>query len=381
MSEPWLRIAYVVHEYNRRKGHSRYVAELAERFAGCGHDVHVFAAAVDEPRPPGIHFHHVPAWRRRALTTILSFVLPATLLVRGRFDVIHAQGLCGLRQHVTTAHMCQAAWLDASRRVHGRLGWGQRLARVLVVPLERLTYLPALSSQVIAISEANRRDLAHFYRRTRDVTVIPHGIDLDRFHPGRRAAHRGPVRHALGVADDQVVALYVGDLKKGAEPALHALARTPTASLVVVSPTSPGRWDALARQLGVESHVHFCLETREVEQYYAAADLLLFPTFHDAFGLVITEAMGAGLPVITSASAGAAALIDHGRDGWLLRHPWDVDEVAAALGRLVEDAGLRDRMGAAARRTAERYTWDRVADETMAVYRRSVAARRRPPAR
>jgi glycosyltransferase involved in cell wall biosynthesis len=238
---------------------------LAERFVRRGHEVHVFAAAVDEPRPPGIHFHHVPAWRRRALTAILSFVLPATVLVRGRFDVIHAQGLCGLRQHVTTAHICLAAWLDASRRVHGRLGWGQRVARALVVPLERLTYLPALSPHVIAISDANRRDLAHFYRRTRDVTVIPHGIDLDRFHPRQRAVHRGPARRALGLADDRVVALYVGDLKKGAEPAIRALAGTPAASLVVVSPTPPGPWEASARQLGVEKRVHFRPETREVE--------------------------------------------------------------------------------------------------------------------
>jgi glycosyltransferase involved in cell wall biosynthesis len=87
--------------------------------------------------------------------------------------------------------------------------------------------------------------------------------------------------------------------------------------------------------------------------------------------------MAAGLPVVTSASAGAADLIDHGRDGWLLRDPWDVDEVAAALARLTKDAGLRGRMGTAARRTAEQYTWDRVADETMAVYRQLLRRRGR----
>jgi UDP-glucose:(heptosyl)LPS alpha-1,3-glucosyltransferase len=377
MSEPRLRIAYVVHEYNRHKGHSRYVAELAERFAGRGHEVHVFAAAVDEPRPPGILFHHVPAWRRKALTTILSFMLPATVLVRGRFDVIHAQGLCGLRQHVTTAHECVAARLAASRRLHGRLSRGQRLARAVVVPLERLTFRPALSPHVIAISEANRRDLAHYYRRTENVTVIPHGVDLNCFHPDQRAAHREPVRRELGLADDQVVALYVGDLKKGAEPAIQAVARIPAVHLVVVSPSAPGWWEELARQLGVGPRVHFCPETREVQRYYAAADVFVFPTFFEPFGLVITEAMAVGLPVITSASAGAAALIDHGRDGWLLADPWDVSEVAAALARLVGDVGLRDRMGAAARRTAEKYSWDRVADATMAVYRRLLRSRGR----
>jgi UDP-glucose:(heptosyl)LPS alpha-1,3-glucosyltransferase len=272
--------------------------------------------------------------------------------------------------------MCQAAWLDASRRARGRLGWGQRLARALVVPLERLTYHPVVSPHVIAVSGANRRDLARYYRRTGNVTVIPHGIDLTRFHPARRGTFRTPLRRELGMADDQVAALYVGDLKKGAEPALRALARTPAVSLIVVSPTPPGPWEALARELGVESRAHFRPETRAVERYYAAADLLLFPTVHDAFGLVITEALAAGLPVVTSRAAGAAELIDHGRDGWLLTTPWDVDEIAAALSRLANDAGLRARLGTAARRTAEQYPWDRVADATMAVYRRAVAARR-----
>src|SRR5947209_3547486 len=79
-----LRIAFVVHDYNRHFGHSRYVAELASRFRR-DHDVHVFANTFEESDPAGITYHHVPAWRRNALASILSFVVPGTLLVRGRF--------------------------------------------------------------------------------------------------------------------------------------------------------------------------------------------------------------------------------------------------------------------------------------------------------
>src|SRR3954454_17727736 len=96
-----LRIAFVVHDYNRHVGHSRYVAELATRFKR-GHEVHVFANAFEDPDPAGLHYHHVPAWRPNALASILSFVLPGTIAVRGPFDVVHAQGLCGLRHDVAT---------------------------------------------------------------------------------------------------------------------------------------------------------------------------------------------------------------------------------------------------------------------------------------
>src|SRR5438270_7123410 len=105
MTPARLRIALVVHDYHRHGGHARYTAELATRFRR-DHDVHVFANTVDDPDTAGITFHHVPAWRANALATIASFVLPATVLVRGNFDIVHAQGLCGLRQNVVTAHIC-----------------------------------------------------------------------------------------------------------------------------------------------------------------------------------------------------------------------------------------------------------------------------------
>ena len=120
-----LRIAFVVHDYNRRYGHSRYVAELASRFKR-DHEVHVFANTVEEPDPAGLTFHHVPASRRNVMTTLLSFALPATWMVGRRYDVIHAQGFCGFRQNVVTAHICQGAWLEAMERHAGRPGWRKR---------------------------------------------------------------------------------------------------------------------------------------------------------------------------------------------------------------------------------------------------------------
>src|SRR5271169_1834888 len=75
-----LKIAFVVHDYHRSGGHSRYVAELATRFAK-EHEVHVFANRIVDDGTPGIQYHHVPAWRANAFTTVLSFALPATLQV------------------------------------------------------------------------------------------------------------------------------------------------------------------------------------------------------------------------------------------------------------------------------------------------------------
>ena len=339
-----LQIAFVVHDYNRHGGHSRYVAELASRFRR-DHDVHVFTNTVDDADAAGIAFHHVPAWRRNALTSVLSFILPATLQVRGRFDVIHAQGLCGLRHNLATAHFCQPAWFHALAREGVQLTWRQRVFQRLVTGLERQALCRPATRRVIAVSERVKADLAELYGRTTGVEVVYHGTDTTTFHPDNRDRFRASVRAAIGVPDDRFLALYVGDMKKGAAAAIRAAAQARGVALLILSGSNAGPFRAIAEQEKVADRVIFHPHSRRVETFFAAADALVFPSVYDSFGLVITEAMAAGLPVVASRAAGAAELIESGKDGLLTDRPWDMDAIAAHLGRLRDDAGLREKLG------------------------------------
>jgi UDP-glucose:(heptosyl)LPS alpha-1,3-glucosyltransferase len=372
-----LRIAFVVHDYNRYMGQSRYVVELATRFRR-NHEVHVFANRVDDPDSTGITFHHVPAWRRNALASCLSFIVPATLKVRGRFDVIHSQGLCGLRHNLATAHICQRAWFDALAREGVKLSWRQRVFQRLVTGLERRALCQPATRRVIAISGRVKANLADFYGREDGVKVVYHGTDTITFHPDNRGHYRAEVRASVGVPDDRFLALYIGDLKKGAEAAIRATARAEGVTLLVLSKSKPAPYVAIAEQEKITDRVIFCPHTKRVETFLAAADALVFPTVYDSFGLVITEAMAAGLPVITSRMAGASELIADGTNGLLTDRPWDIPGIAAHLVRLRDDPGLRERLGAAARATVEPLTWDQAAAATLAVYREMVAEREAP---
>jgi UDP-glucose:(heptosyl)LPS alpha-1,3-glucosyltransferase len=367
-----LRIALVVHDYNRHMGHSRYVAELAARFKK-DHEVHVFANTFEEPDPAGITYHHIPAWRASALASILSFVLPATALVRGRFDVVHAQGLCGLRHNVATAHFCQPGWYDALVQANGALTWRQSLSWALITPLERMALAKRSTRRVIAISELVRRDLIRYYGRGDGVRVIYHGVDRELFHPRNRMVCRDRLRSELGVAPGQCLALFVGNLQKGAAAAIRAAARVDGVLLALVSGSNPDADRAVACAEGVMDRVVFRRFSKHIDQFFAAADVFIFPTLYEPYGMVISEAMAAGLPVITSHAAGAAELIAHGESGWLTADPWDADQIAEGLRTLTADPGLRQRVGAAARSKIEAYTWDRVAEQTLAVYRETIA--------
>lgn len=368
-----LKIAFVVHDYNRVLGHSRYVAELAERFAD-RHEVHVFANRF-EALPASITAHHVPALRFSALATIFSFVLPASLMVGRGFDIVHAQGLTVLSPDVVTAHISNARWFAGRRRLEGtNLSWRERLFAALVVPAERWSLADSRAT-AIAISSALREDLATDYRRSASTFVIPHGVDGAQFNPDVRTAYRAAVRSELGIASESPVFLYVGDLRKGMEPAIRALSSVPGAHLVGVSRTPPDRYGDLAFSCGVSDRVKLLAATDRVERYYGGADALLLPTPYDAFGMVLTEAMACGLPVITTPMAGAAELLTDGVHGLIVSSPTDTAALAVAMRTLAEDESLRNRMGAAAAALMRAHSWDRVAQQTLDVYYHHLARR------
>src|SRR6267378_8700002 len=114
-----MKIAFVVHDYHRAGGHSRYVVELPQRFAG-DHEVHVFANTCSPDENTTVRFHHLPALRLTALTTIRSF-LPATRSIGRGFDIIHTQGLSSLQANVITSHICTRAWFNARKRTEKEL--------------------------------------------------------------------------------------------------------------------------------------------------------------------------------------------------------------------------------------------------------------------
>ena len=205
--------------------------------------------------------------------------------------------------------------------------------------------------------------------------MIYHGVDIATFHPDNRGRYRGEVRTQLGLPADACVALFVGNLlSKGARRDPGGARTTPGLHLLIVSGSKATAEQGGSRNpRGSPIGSIFVGHSRQVERYFAASDIFLFPTIYEPYGMVISEAMAAGMAVVTSGSAGAAELITHDVDGWVVDPPWDLDGFTAGLRKLVADPAARDAMGQAARRTIEAFTWDRVAHrETLAVYRQIV---------
>ncbi|MEZ4654634.1 MAG: glycosyltransferase [Candidatus Eisenbacteria bacterium] len=386
---PRLRIALVVRHYHRRGGISRYVAALAEVLVR-HHEVHVFAATFRDVADSRIVLHRIPIVSIPALTRrkrhawngffeVTSFTWAATLTIDpGEFDLFLPQGDYFGRYDAYTVHSCHRAWLELARGGLRGIAWLKKSPvnplHAFVLAVERHAVRSA--RHIVATSEVTRREIIEQYRvEPARVTIVPIGVDLDRFAPEQEPrADRVRIRQRHGIGAGEVVGLFPAHefARKGLREIVQAMAagQGNDVRLLVVGRDDPAPFLALAKSLGVGERLTFAGETDEIEAYYRAADFLVFPTRYEPFGMIITEALAAGLPVVVSRCAGAAELVTDGIEGILLNDPQDVREIAAALARLAEDPALRARMGASARRTAERYGWEPIIERLWAELQR-----------
>jgi len=357
------QLALVVHDFSPGFGHGRYCVELARRLAP-QHDVQIFANHFGVPCEPGWTYQKVPAWRRSAMFTILTFLAQSRrYLQRQRFDLVHAQGLTCWQADVITAHVCNAARVEQDALRSPR----ERLFDTLVGQLETEFYRQNLSARWIAVSRQTARDLQTCLEPLRPVEVIYHGVDTEQFRPLSGTLLKQALREDLGLPTDRWIWLFVGEASKGLWPALQALRHFPQAILLVISRSSAADWLGTASNLGVLSQVLWPGPQTSLTPFYQAADVFVYPSAYDAFGMVVAEAMSAGLPVILDERIGAAEWIRHGENGLVgnLSHP------AALQAQLQLLASLPDRgeqLGANARLTARHHSWQRCAEATLRVY-------------
>jgi len=353
-----VNIGFVVHNYDPHEGTGGYAVELLGRIAA-HHDVTLYANRLAVDPPAGVRTVHVPAARGTAYSMILSFPL-GFRAVRRRHDLVHSQGWSASAADVYTAHIVLAAWRQATRLAGTRSPAGERLFGGLVERREHAAFRRARA--VIAPSRRAQRDLAAHYGCADTVRVVPHGCDrvLDR-------QERSAVRSRLGLPQTRFLALYLGDARKGLEVAVRALADAPDADLLVLTYSDPAAMRGLAASLDLADRLHWLPPAATAADAFAAADVLLHPTIYDTFAMPVGEALWAGLPVIVSAEAGAAELVEHEVSAWVLQAP-TVTHAADALRTLARDAALRERLARAGRAVARRFTWDETARRTLAVY-------------
>lgn len=220
---------------------------------------------------------------------------------------------------------------------------------------------PALyrrATGVIAPSTATARYLRELGVAEEKIFLVPYAVDNAFFAESAQRADPTKQRASWGIPSDATVLLFVAKLQPWKRPddALDGFAKAAVdqSHLVFVGdgPLAP-RLKARAAELGILDRVHFIgfLNQGELPAAYAAADLLILPSEHEPFGVVVNEAMASGVPVVASDQVGAAGdLVIEGETGYVFPMG-DVDALASTLrDALANRARLREMGNAAAKR-------------------------------
>jgi len=383
-----MKIAYIVRQYHKTGGISLYVAELAATIP-IADEVHIFSSKI-KTSGENIVKHFVQAIRFKYLEKkkkyslykfleISSFMAVSKYYVdNDKYDIVHSQGDFMGKCDVYTAHSCHKAWLAVAQR--NRTGWLDALKKSSFNPLHYCIlkseqYAVKRARKIIAISEVVRKELTEQYPFTADkIEVIYNGVNTDRFKPGRSEEWRKGIRdrYAIG-ADDTVIIFPAHEFRrKGLTQIIEALSilKRDDIYVLVVGKDDPTRYINMSKNMCLSKNVIFAGERADIEKYYAASDLMVFPTLYEPFGLVVTEAMASGVPVIVSAIAGAAELVKDGVNGVLLKDRNDSSEIADKIKQLVDDREKMAEIGKNARATVEKYSWDEISKQTYGLYER-----------
>jgi glycosyltransferase involved in cell wall biosynthesis len=288
------------------------------------------------------------------------------LLDRSRFDIVHGQSEGSYLVYEALAAARQRGTATVITR-HSMLRNKPPAARPFLTILIGL--LIRRAHGLIAVSRSCAEESAGFPGPMR---VIPNGVDTSEFRPMPAERHR--LRAELGFSDSDIVLGYVGRLHttKGIPLLLDVFKQlhgeNPRLRLVLVGP-GPLR-GAVEERARASPGTITLLEPQPFDRVASllnALDIYAFPSKGEGFGISLLEAMACGLPSVAFGRWGVKELVTDGETGLLADDPAGFSE---KLRRLTSDETLRVRLGQAALSSVEeRFSWPRVAAETVAFYR------------
>ncbi|WP_309127667.1 glycosyltransferase [Microbacterium sp.] len=317
-----MHIVQIVPTMGRGGGISGVAWHLHRQFVEMGHTAETLTEGDLGRR------HPVPrsltAQRLRRLVTAVSFSLRGGMRARRH-----------LAQHPSAVSICHNAALAGDVYVnHGVVSEtmrarGHMLWRMLRNPLHVFTYLRdryryrgRTHRAVVALCDSEVEVLRRTYGRVRPpVHVIGHGVDLEEHRPPT-PVEREAARARLALDEEHRVALFIGHEldRKGVALLIDALVDAPTVMLLVVGGyrSAVNRMTARAIDRGVAERVLFAGPQVDLAPWFAAADMFAFPSAYESYGLVITEALASGIPVIATRVGVAPEVIVDGHNGYLV---------------------------------------------------------------
>ncbi len=382
-------------------GMNIYVLELSRALARKGHQIDIFTRsheandALITQTEANLRVIHLPAGpqapvaKKKQLAFIPTFVREYLVFVQTQkmhYDFMHAHyyqsGLAAMKiiKHIPTPFVMSFHTLALMKNLVAR----DTLEKESIFRIEAEMKLARAAQKIIASSESDKEYMQYLYDVPQEkISVVSPGIDTTIFHPMDKTLARTHI-HAH---PDHKIALFVGRVEplKGIDTLLYAMKiikkKYPGHALclwIVGGDTSedPSRWtktlrelDRLQKTLSLTGDVHFVGQQpqHELPYFYNAADVVVMPSHYESFGMAALEAMGCGVPVITTNVAGISSRI-HDQYKSLVSTVNNPLLLASQIEHVLADPSLSKTFAQETQKNIRDLQWSHGADKMIEIY-------------
>ena len=340
---------------------------IAKHLAKRGHEVHVITS-LDEGLPKesieqSFYVHRIKIPQMRFLGIVVFWLKALPLLKRLKPDMVHGQsttmGIVGF----LAKKLLKKPYTVYARGSEVYLPW------LFKTPISKLVLRRA--DVVIALTEDMKTEMQKIY--SRDVAVIPNGIDLESYEdlPTKEAS-----RQRLALNNNDKIILFVGTLRpvKGLKYLIQAMnmvrQKDTKARLMLIGYGEERQsLEGLVKELDLGDRVTFVgkVPNEKVPEYMAASDIFVLPSLSEGFPVVILEAMASGLPIVATKVGGLPEIVKDGENGFLVK-PRGPEELADKVLALLENEELRRGMIRNNRNKVQQYSWENTVGQLEAIY-------------
>ncbi len=228
------------------------------------------------------------------------------------------------------------------------------------------------AQRLICVSYYAKEELLHFIDiEPSKVKVVYNGMDHNCF----KQRDKSISRNTLGLSADNVLVLHVGSEEPRKNiptliQAFHKFHRVIPNSVLIRVGERTEAVQRLVREYGLEGKVIYYKNVTNLEYFYNAADMCVFPSTLEGFGFPPLEAMASGCPVIASNSTSIPEVVG---DAGILLDPLDVDDIAYWMGKVHSEEELRSKVIAEGFKQSNKFSWDNCARDTFKVYEEALA--------
>jgi len=342
-----MKVALVLFDWFPHGGLQRDCSRIGLKLQEQGADVHIICMVVQGNVPDDFQVHqpdlkgNSKVARRKAFTAYLG-----EHLEKSAYDIVLGFNRLPGLDYYFAADTC-FAW-KASRERNWFYRFVPRSRQYLA--FEKAVFGSSSNTGIFMLSPGQKQEYLDCYPDSESrMTDIPPGIEKNRMAGEDAQTLRNSCRQEFGIGDNELLLLQVGSgfSNKGVDRSLAALVSLPqdllmTTHLIIIGRDEPGSYQAQAEGLGMGKRVTFLKSRNDIPRFLQAADLLLHPSYKESAGMVILEAIVAGLPVLTTKSCGYAFHVQDADAGLVIEDPFTQETMnTALLGMLQNDDRTR----------------------------------------